>query len=65
MNVSDLLKFEYTNWPNQHTTQPAYQLKVKNVFNLGMFQPIWLKLAVETQNGRTQHIYVITKISEC
>ena len=36
-------------------TQPT-DLKVENVHNLGIFQPIWLKLGMEFLNGRTQHI---------
>ena len=34
--------------PNQPTS-----LKVKNVHNFVIFQPIYLKLGMETQNGRT------------
>ena len=40
--------------PNQLTG-----LKVKNVHNFGIFQPIWLKFGIESLNGRTQHMYVI------
>ena len=40
--------------PNQPTS-----LKVKNVHNFGIFQPIWLKFGMESLNGRTQHMYVI------
>ena len=40
--------------PNQPTS-----LKVKNVHNLGIFQPIWLKFGMESLNGKTQHMYVI------
>ena len=40
--------------PNQPTS-----LKVKNVHNFGIFQPIWLKFGVESLDGRTQHMYVI------
>ena len=40
--------------PNQPTS-----LKVKNIHNSAIFQPIWLKLGVESLNGRTQHVYVI------
>ena len=40
--------------PNQPTS-----LKVKNVYNFGIFQPIWLKFGMESLNGRTQHVYVI------
>ena len=32
---------------------------MKNVHNLGIFQPIWLKFGMESLNGRTQHMYVI------
>ena len=38
--------------------QPA-SLKVKNVHNLGIFQPIWLKFCMEFLNGRTQHMHTI------
>ena len=40
--------------PNQPTS-----LKVKNVHNFGIFQPIWLKFGMESLNGMTQHVYVI------
>ena len=40
--------------PNQPTS-----LKVKNMHNFGIFQPIRLKLVMESLNGRTQHMYVI------
>ena len=40
--------------PNQPTS-----LKVKNVHNFGICQPIWLKFGMESLNGRTQHVYVI------
>ena len=42
--------------PNQPTS-----LKVKNVHNFGIFQPIWLKLGMQSLNGRTQHMYSIRK----
>ena len=42
--------------PNQPTS-----LKVKNVHNFGIFQPIWLKLGMQSLNGRTQHMYLICK----
>ena len=42
--------------PNQPTG-----LKVENLHNFGIFQPIWLKLGTETQNERTQCMYVIYK----
>ena len=41
-------------------TQPS-GLKVENVHNFGIFQPIWLKLGMESLNGRTQHMFVIHK----
>ena len=40
--------------PNQPTSQ-----KVKNVHNLCIFQLIWLKLGMESLNGRTQHMQTI------
>ena len=40
--------------PNQPTG-----LKVKNLHNFDIFQPIWLKLGMESLNGRTQHMCVI------
>ena len=40
--------------PNQPTS-----LKVKNVHNFGIFQSIWLKLAMQFLNESTQHMYVI------
>ena len=40
--------------PNQLTS-----LKVKNMHNFGIFQPIWLKFGMESVNGGTQHMYVI------
>ena len=42
--------------PNQPTS-----LKVKNVHNFCIFQPIWLKLGMQSLNGRTQHMYLICK----
>ena len=42
--------------PNQPTS-----LKVKNVHNFGIFQPIWLKLGMQSLNGRTKHMYLICK----
>ena len=42
--------------PNQPTS-----LKVKNVHNFGIFQPIWLKLGMQSLSGRTQHMYLICK----
>ena len=41
-------------------TQPT-NLKVENVHNLGIFQPIWLKLDIQSLNGRTQYKYLICK----
>ena len=40
--------------PNQLTG-----LKVKNLHKLNIFQPIWLKLGMESLNGRTQHMHTI------
>ena len=40
--------------PDQPTS-----LKVKNVHNLSIFQPIWLKFGMESLNGRTLHMYMI------
>ena len=40
--------------PNQLTG-----LKVKNLHKLDIFQPIWLKLGMESLNGRTQHMHTI------
>ena len=40
--------------PNQPTG-----LKVKNLHNFGIFQPIWLKFSMESLNGRPQHMYMI------
>ena len=40
--------------PNQPTG-----LKVKNLRNFVIFQLIWLKLGMESLNGRPQHMYVI------
>ena len=34
-------------------------LKVKNLHKLDIFQPIWLKLGMESLNGRTQHMHTI------
>ena len=42
--------------PNQLTS-----LKVKNMHNFGIFQLIWLKLGMQSLNGRTQHMYLICK----
>ena len=40
--------------PNQLTV-----LKVTNLHKLDIFQPIWLKLDMESLNGRTQHMHTI------
>ena len=40
--------------PNQLTI-----LKVTNLHKLDIFQPIWLKLGMESLNGRTQHMHTI------
>ena len=40
--------------PNQLTG-----LKMKNLHKLDIFQPIWLKLGMESLNGRTQHMHTI------
>ena len=39
--------------PNQPT-----DLKVKNVHNFDIFQPIWSKFGMESLNGRIRHMYV-------
>ena len=41
--------------PPNHLTSP----KVKNGYNFVIFQPICLKLGVETQNEKTKHMYLI------
>ena len=40
--------------PNQSTS-----LKLKNLHNSYIFQPVWLKLGMESLNGRTQHMFTI------
>ena len=40
--------------PNQPTS-----LKVKNLHNFDIFQPICLKLGIETRNRNIQHMYLI------
>ena len=40
---------------------PPTSLKVKNVHNFGIFQPIWLKFGMQSLNGRTQHMYLNCK----
>ena len=42
--------------PNQPTG-----LKVEILHNFGIFQPIWLKLGMQSLNGRTPHMYVISR----
>ena len=42
--------------PNQPTS-----LTVKNVHNFGIIQLIWLKLGMQSLNGRTQHMNLIYK----
>ena len=42
--------------PNQPT-----DLKMKNMHNFGIFQPIWLKLGMQSLNGRTPYMYVISR----
>ena len=44
-----------TSLPPNQPTGP----KVKNVHNFGIFQPIWMKLGMQSLNGRTHHVYVI------
>ena len=40
------------------SNQPT-SLKVENLHNFDIFQPIWLKLGMEFLNGRTQHMHTI------
>ena len=40
--------------PNQPTS-----LNVKNGYNFAIFEPICLKLSIETQNGNTHYMYLI------
>ena len=40
------------------SNQPT-SLKVKNMHNFGIFQPIWFKFGMESLNGISQHLYVI------
>ena len=42
--------------PNQPTNQ-----KVKNLHNFVIFQQIWLKLGIQSLNGRTQHMFAIIR----
>ena len=58
-HVCDLFMFEHANRPNQPTTQPAYRPKSKNLHKLDIFQPNWLKLGMESLNGRTQQTHTI------
>ena len=47
----------------QTTLPPNYptSLKVKNVHNCGIFQPIWLKLGMSSLNGRSQYLNLINE----
>ena len=48
--------------PTGQTGLPPKQpisLKVKNMHNFGIFQPIGLKLVMKSLNGRTQHMFAI------
>ena len=47
---------------NQPTTQPAYRPKSENLPNFDIFQPIWLKLVIESLNGGTQHMHTINSV---
>ena len=51
----------YTVKPSNHPNQPNQPtgLKIKNMYNFEIFQPIWLKLGIESLNGRTQHMHTI------
>ena len=42
--------------PNQPTGS-----KVENVHNLSIFQSIWVKLGMESLNGRTKCMHVVNK----
>ena len=53
LNICTL--FIQTSLPPNHPTS----LKVKNVHNFVIFQPIWLKLGMGSLNGRTQHMHTI------
>ena len=44
-----------TSLPPNQPTGP----KMKNVHNFGIFQPIWMKLGMQSLNRRTHHVYVI------
>ena len=51
--------------PTGQTGLPPNQLtglKVKNLHNFDIFQPIWLKLGMESLNGRTQHMHTINPV---
>ena len=58
-HICDFLMVEHANRPNQPTPQPAYRPKSKNLHKLNIFQPNWLKLGMESLNGRTQHTHTI------
>ena len=45
--------------PSSLPLKQLISLKVKNGYNLVIFQPICLKLSKGTQNGKTQHMYLI------
>ena len=45
---------------NLPPNQPS-SLKEKNVHNFGIFHPIWLKLGMQSLNGRTQHMFAIDR----
>jgi len=48
--------------PTSQTHLPPNQLtgvKVKNLHKLDIFQPIWLKLGMESLNERPQHMHTI------
>ena len=52
----------HLNMPTGQTGLPPNQpigLKVKNLHNFDIFQPIWLKLGIEFLNERTQHMHTI------
>ena len=46
--------------PGLQPDQPP-SLKVKNLHNFGIFPLIWLKLGMQSLNGRTQCMYLICK----
>ena len=55
LNICTL--FIQTSLPPNHPTS----LKVKNVHNFVIFQPIWLKFVMVSLNRRIQHMYGIYK----